>query len=100
MLETGGDTHYKVPVQAGRVVDLTAIDTTDEGFHQEALVPRSSETHSAEDVAIYAGGPGAYLMHGVQEQNYIYHVMNQASRIEDQDEDDDRFRMMDWDSDD
>ncbi|HEB56962.1 MAG TPA: alkaline phosphatase [Gammaproteobacteria bacterium] len=82
MLETGGDTHYKVPVQAGRVADLTAIDTTDEGFHQEALVPRGSETHSAEDVAIYAGGPGSYLMHGVQEQNYIYHVMNKASKIE------------------
>ncbi len=82
MLERGGDTHYKVPVQAGRVADLTAIDTTDEGFHQEALVPRSSETHAAEDVAIYAGGPGAYLIHGVQEQNYIYHVMNKASKIE------------------
>ncbi|VAX12658.1 Alkaline phosphatase [hydrothermal vent metagenome] len=81
MLETGGDTHYKVPIQAGRAADLTAIDTTDEGFHQEALVPRSSETHSAEDVAIYAGGPGSYLMHGVQEQNYIYHVMNKASKI-------------------
>jgi len=81
MLEKGGETHYGVPVQAGRVTDLTAVDTTDEGFHQEALVPRSSETHSAEDVAIYAGGPGAYLMHGVQEQNYIYHVMNKASKI-------------------
>ncbi len=81
-LETGGDTHYKVPVQAGRVADLSSIDTEDEGFHQEALVPLSSETHSAEDVAIYAGGPGAYLMHGVQEQNYIYHVMNKASKIE------------------
>lgn len=82
MLETGGDTHYKEPIQAGRVADLTSIDTQDEGFHQEALVPLSSETHSAEDVAIYAGGPGAYLMHGAQEQNYIYHVMNRASKIE------------------
>ena len=81
-LETGGDTHYDVPVQAGRVADLTSVDTEDEGFHQEALVPLSSETHSAEDVAIYAGGPGAYLMHGVQEQNYIYHVMNKASKMQ------------------
>jgi len=81
-LETGGDTRYKLPEQAGRVADLSSIDTEDEGFHQEALVPLSSETHAAEDVAIYAGGPGAYLMHGVQEQNYIYHVMNKASKIE------------------
>ncbi len=100
MLETGGDTHYKVPVQAGRVADLTAIDTTDEGFHQEALVPRGSETHSAEDVAIYAGGPGSYLMHGVQEQNYIYHVMNKASKIEKRIKKKDRshHRMNDWES--
>ncbi len=98
MLETGGDTRYKAPIQAGRVADLTAIDTTDEGFHQEVLVPRSSETHSAEDVAIYAGGPGSYLMHGVQEQNYIYHVMNKASRIEKRKKHkgENHFRMNDW----
>jgi len=98
MLETGGDTHYKVPVQAGRVADLTGIDTEDEGFHQEALVPLSAETHSAEDVAIYAGGPGAYLMHGVQEQNYIYHVMKAASKLENRHDDDGKKyrRMMDW----
>lgn len=81
-LEMGGDTHYDVPIQTGRVADLTSVDTEDEGFHQEALVPLSSETHAAEDVAIYAGGAGAYLMHGVQEQNYIYHVMNKASKID------------------
>ncbi len=61
-----------------------------EGFHQEALVPRSSESHAAEDVAIYANGPGSYLMHGVQEQNYIYHVMNQAARIEKRIKDNDK----------
>ncbi len=80
--ETGGDTRYKVPVQTGRAVDMSSIDTEDEGFHQEALVPLGSETHAAEDVAIYASGPSSYLMHGVQEQNYIYHVMNKASKIE------------------
>ncbi len=98
MLETGGDTHYKVPVQTGRIADLTGIDTEDEGFHQEALIPLSAETHSAEDVAIYAGGPGAYLMHGVQEQNYIYHVMKETSRIEMRNDDNDEKnqRMMDW----
>ena len=76
--ETGGGTGSP---QTGRVTDLTPIDTEDEDFHQEALVPRGSETHSAEDVAIYAGGPGAYLVHGVQEQNYIFHVMNKAAKL-------------------
>ncbi|WP_428623690.1 alkaline phosphatase [Sedimenticola sp.] len=81
-LETGGETRYNFPPAPGRVVNLTAVDTEDEGFHQEALVPLSSETHAGEDVAIYAGGAGAYLLHGVQEQNVIYHVMNKASKIE------------------
>jgi len=81
MLETGGDTRYREPVAAGRVADLSAIDTEDEGFHQEALVPRGAETHAAEDVAIYATGPGAHLVHGVQEQNVIYHVMARATRL-------------------
>ncbi|WP_198266034.1 alkaline phosphatase [sulfur-oxidizing endosymbiont of Gigantopelta aegis] len=82
MLGTGGDTHYAEAINTGRTVDLSFVDTQDQGFHQEALVPLSSETHSAEDVAIYSQGPGAYLFHGVQEQNVIYHVMNTASRIE------------------
>jgi alkaline phosphatase len=45
---------------------------------QEVTVPLASETHAGEDVAIYAGGPGAYLLHGVQEQNVIFHVMKEA----------------------
>lgn len=78
MLPVGGDTVYNQPIQAGRVADLTDVDTEDQGFHQEALVPLSSETHAGEDVAIFAGGPKAHLMHGVQEQNYIFHVMKEA----------------------
>ncbi len=81
MLDRGGDTRYREPIAAGRVADLSAIDTQDEGFHQEALVPRGSETHAAEDVAIYADGPGAYLVNGVVEQNVIYHVMARAARL-------------------
>jgi alkaline phosphatase len=64
--------------QVGRVADMTSVDTEHMNFHQEALVPLSSETHAGEDVAIYAGGPHAYLFHGVQEQNYIFHVMKDA----------------------
>ena len=76
-LATGGDTVYSHDINAGRA-DLSAVDTTGQGFHQEALVPMSAETHAAEDVAIYAGGPSAHLFHGVQEQNVIFHVMAEA----------------------
>jgi alkaline phosphatase len=71
-------TSKKRTPNAGRVKDLSDIDTTDRGFHQESLVPLASETHGGEDVAVYADGPGAYLVHGVMEQNVIYHIMREA----------------------
>lgn len=58
--------------------DLTNVDTTALGFRQQALIPLSSETHGGEDVAIFAGGPGANLFSGVVEQNEIFHVMAQS----------------------
>lgn len=58
--------------------DLTAVDTTNPNYLQEATVPMGSETHAGEDVAIYADGPGAYLVRGTLEQNVIYHVMAEA----------------------
>ena len=48
------------------------------GYLQEAIIPLGAETHAAEDVAIFAGGPKAHLFHGVIEQNVIYHVMAEA----------------------
>ena len=59
--------------------NLGAEDTADPNFLQEATVPMSSETHAAEDVAIYAQGPGAHAFQGVVEQNVIFHVMAQSS---------------------
>ncbi len=64
-------------ITAGRP-DLTGVDTTDPAFLQEAAVPLGSETHAAEDVAVYGVGPRAHLFEGVQEQNVIYHVMRKA----------------------
>lgn len=61
--------------------DLTLVDTSHPDFLQEAAIPLSSETHAAEDVAIFAGGPKAHLFHGVQEQSYIYQVMATALRF-------------------
>jgi alkaline phosphatase len=61
--------------------DLTTIETVHPDFLQEATIPMASETHGAEDVAIFANGPQAYLFHGVQEQSYIYQVMAKALKI-------------------
>jgi alkaline phosphatase len=58
--------------------DLGEVDTADPGYLQEAAVPLRSETHSPEDVPIYAGGPGAHLFDGVQEQSYVYHAIVEA----------------------
>ena len=55
--------------------DLGEVDTTHPDYLQESAVPLASETHAGEDVAIYAGGPGAALFHGVQEQTYVYHAV-------------------------
>ena len=60
--------------------DLTAVDTANIDFLQEAAVPLASETHAAEDVGIYAQGPGAHAFQGVVEQNVIFHVMAQSQK--------------------
>lgn len=67
-----------VSLQPGRVTDLETVDTLLPNFRQEANIPLKSETHSGEDVAIFAGGPKAHLFHGVQEQTHIYYVMKHA----------------------
>lgn len=61
--------------------DLRDVDTSANDFTQDALVPLESETHGGEDVAAYARGPWAHLIRGVQEQNYIYHVMRYAAQL-------------------
>ena len=58
--------------------DLTGTDTAALSFLQEAAIPLGSETHAGEDVAVYANGPMAHLVHGSMEQNWIYHVMKEA----------------------
>jgi alkaline phosphatase len=65
------------PANTGRHLEANAA-TDSPGFFQEALVPLEWETHGGEDVAIFAGGPQAYLFRGTMEQNTVYHVMRRA----------------------
>lgn len=78
--DLSGDARYGFPYDNSRH-DLSFVDTESLGFHQEALVPLGSESHSGEDVAIYAGGPWAHLFHKTHEQNYVYHVMKYATKM-------------------
>lgn len=72
------DEQGKVTCDCPPRADLSNVDTTADDFKQQALVPRGSETHGGEDVAIYARGPWAHLVQGTMEQNAVYWVMAKA----------------------
>jgi alkaline phosphatase len=78
--ETDADEGARTPIYSGRA-DLTAIDTEAPGFHQEVLVPLRMESHGGEDVAIFASGPGAHLVAGINEQNIVFHVLDYAGSL-------------------
>lgn len=59
-------------------LDATNFDTHSKGYQQLSQIPGGS-FHSGEDVAIYATGPMAHLVHGVDEQSYVAHVMGYAA---------------------
>jgi alkaline phosphatase len=63
----------------GGRVDLNAVDTEAPDYLQDASVPLLNETHGGDDVAVYAGGPGAAAFHGSIEQNVIFHILLQAT---------------------
>ena len=60
---------------------LTQEEVLNPNYLQEATVPLTNETHGGEDVAIFADGAGAYLVRGSMEQNWIFHIMLEASRL-------------------
>lgn len=74
------------PHPGGRA-DLSAVNTADPDYLQEAGIATAgndgtgSETHSAGDVPVYGSGPGAQLLTGVHEQNYIFHVMRHVADL-------------------
>ncbi|XP_028645405.1 alkaline phosphatase, germ cell type-like [Grammomys surdaster] len=76
----GNGPGYKL--EKGTRPDVTDKESRDPKYRQQAAVPLSSETHGGEDVAIFARGPQAHLVHGVQEQNYIAHVMAFAACLD------------------
>lgn len=77
--ETDSDASYSAdcPITSGRV-DISSIDTEVVGYHQEALIPFSSETHAGEDIGIYAIGPTASNVRGTNEQNAVFHFTDYA----------------------
>ena len=52
-----------------------------QAYFQESAIPLGSETHSGEDVAIYAVGPGADLVRGTVKNTHIFRVMKEALGI-------------------
>lgn len=58
--------------------DLTNTDTTNPDYRQEGLIPLNAETHSGEDVPVYATGARAEMVHGTIEQSVIFHLMLEA----------------------
>ena len=60
----------------------TQQEATSPDYLQEALIPFGSETHAGEDVAIFADGADAWMVHGVMEENWIFYVMREALRVD------------------
>lgn len=61
--------------------NVSTINYQENNYLAQSAVPLKAETHGGEDVAVFAKGPLAHLLHGVHEQNYIPHVMAYAACI-------------------
>ncbi|XP_056399174.1 alkaline phosphatase, tissue-nonspecific isozyme-like [Hyla sarda] len=68
-------------IEEGKRENITGVDTEDAGYLAQSAVPLKYETHGGEDVAIFAKGPMAHLLHGVVEQSYIPYAMGYAACI-------------------
>ncbi|CRL01810.1 CLUMA_CG015026, isoform A [Clunio marinus] len=62
-------------------IDLTTIDMKNPQRQASSNVPRSSSTHTGEDVGIYSSGPWSHLFAGNYEQNNIPILLAYASKI-------------------
>lgn len=61
--------------------NLTKNDTETDDFLFPTRVPLRDDTHGGQDVAVYARGPMAHLVNGVQESNYFAYLMSYASCV-------------------
>lgn len=61
-----------------RVNLLNNDDRSNPLYQHQAMISLDDETHGGEDVPVYAIGPGAELIRGTFEQNYIAYVMSYA----------------------
>lgn len=52
-------------------------------YQQVSAVPLRLETHAGEDVALYAVGPMAHVVHGVLEQHTVAHLVDYATCLGD-----------------
>uniref|UniRef100_A0A2M4A9D2 Alkaline phosphatase n=1 Tax=Anopheles triannulatus TaxID=58253 RepID=A0A2M4A9D2_9DIPT len=59
-------------------VKVGQLNRSDITYRHLAAFPLGDETHGGEDVAVFASGPGASLVRGTFEQNYIAYVMSYA----------------------
>ncbi|XP_037377824.1 intestinal-type alkaline phosphatase-like [Talpa occidentalis] len=62
--------------------NVTEAESSKKTYLAQAAVPLTSETHGGEDVAVFARGPQAHLLRGVQEQHVLAHVMAFAACLE------------------
>lgn len=57
---------------------FTALQRMSPTYRHRATLPLNEETHGGEDVVVFANGPGANMIRGVFEQNYLAYVMSYA----------------------
>lgn len=58
--------------------DPSEVETQNPAYRAQAAIPLASAAHAGEDVAAYAQGPGAELVHGLIDQPAIFEIMRQA----------------------
>ncbi|XP_053680172.1 alkaline phosphatase 4 [Anopheles nili] len=59
-------------------VKLDQLNRSEVTYRHLSAFPLGDETHGGEDVVVFASGPGANLVRGTFEQNYIAYVMSYA----------------------
>lgn len=77
----GTESCYSVPGSLAGAQQAFLWPAAHNNYQAQSAVPLRHETHGGEDVAVFAKGPMAHLLHGVHEQNYIPHVMAYAACI-------------------